>query len=71
MKDRGSNPSIDTVKILDQLKGRLNEAEFRSKHHMGSSIAAFRRYCLDHKSFRRNSRNLDLHEWLQKKLDKA
>jgi hypothetical protein len=29
-RPRRPNPSIDTVKILDQLKGRLNEAEFRS-----------------------------------------
>lgn len=67
--DRGPNPK-DTVAILDLLIALklLSEAEFKSKHHLGGSISGFRSYCLEHKSFHRNGRNREIHEWLQMKL---
>ena len=61
----------DTVRILDQLveQGLLNERMFREMHHLGDSLANFRKYCSERTSFRHHSQNRRLHEKLQCLLD--
>jgi hypothetical protein len=70
MPNNEPNPR-DTPRILDQLvkKGILSEQAFKDKHHLGDSIAGFRRYCSKITSFKPNGNNHRLHEWLQKLLD--
>ncbi len=64
--DEGPTPS-QTIQIIDQLvlQKRLNEKEFRAMHHLGGSIAGFRRYCGTVKSFRPGGNNWKLHNELR------
>jgi hypothetical protein len=61
----------DTVRILDRLveQSLINERTFREMHHLGGSLAAFRKYCSKITSFRHHSENRRLHEKLQRLLD--
>jgi ACT domain-containing protein len=68
--DREPNPK-ETIQIIDLLVKRklISEDEFKSMHHMGASMSSFKKYCSKITKFRRNGKNWDLHESLQKNLD--
>ena len=63
------NPK-ETIRILDRLVDMklLGEDEFREMHHLGGSIAGFKRYCMKINAFQNNSRNYQLHEALRMRL---
>jgi hypothetical protein len=60
----------ETIEILDELlDGKLiTGKEFRDKHHLGGSIAGFRRYCSTVKTFVPDGNNHRIQEWLRSKL---
>jgi hypothetical protein len=62
--------SRETIKIIDALVQRgFQDAQFRSLHHFGASLASFRRYCSSVRNFVPGSKNEELHDRLQKLLD--
>ena len=76
MRNRGPSPE-ETLRILDKLISRklLDEKKFKEMHHFtrkgkrGGSLARFRSYCRQHKSFNSDSENDNLARDLQKLLD--
>ena len=57
----------ETIDIIDKLvlQKRLSEEQFKAMHHLGGTIAAFRRYCGTVKSFRPGGNNRKLHNELK------
>jgi hypothetical protein len=47
----------------------FDDAQFRPLHHLGDSLAGFRRYCSKVKTFVPDGKNHELHLRLKKKLD--
>jgi hypothetical protein len=68
-KREGPDPR-ETIRIVDSLMKRgLSDAQFRSLHHLGDTLAGFRHYCSTVQSFVPQGKNSQLHDRLRKMLD--